>query len=310
MILESRTRRYAFTLTELLVVILIIGIMVALTAGAVVRFIGVQESNNTETLIRKVHTVLQSQWSTVVQQAKREPLTQTALSMSMDNSGIPNERLARVIHIKLRLRQEFPMTYKEIFTPVAAEYPPPQSYLAPLRQNTAVWQALQKGTWQTQRSESAACLLMALERARGGQALNAADLGTTAVQDTDGDGIPEIVDAWGTPLQFIRFPTGFEELNPGGQEQNGLNDSSDPEGLLTTANWQPAARNNFITYVHKLPQPGQAKSFKLFPLIVSSGPNKALGLDLVNNPGFVTNVNEANDNMSNVTLARDFARGQ
>ena len=26
------------------------------------------------------------------------------------------------------------------------------------------------------------------------------------VQDTDGDGLPEFVDAWGKPLQFFRWP--------------------------------------------------------------------------------------------------------
>ena len=26
------------------------------------------------------------------------------------------------------------------------------------------------------------------------------------VQDTDGDGLPEFVDAWGQPLQFFRWP--------------------------------------------------------------------------------------------------------
>jgi prepilin-type N-terminal cleavage/methylation domain-containing protein len=37
------------------------------------------------------------------------------------------------------------------------------------------------------------------------------------VQDTDGDGLPEFVDAWGRPLQFYRWPTYFASNYGGGR---------------------------------------------------------------------------------------------
>src|SRR5262249_38680487 len=35
------------------------------------------------------------------------------------------------------------------------------------------------------------------------------------VQDTDNDGLPEFVDAWGEPLQFYRWPIGYTSTVPG-----------------------------------------------------------------------------------------------
>ena len=32
------------------------------------------------------------------------------------------------------------------------------------------------------------------------------DFSDREVKDTDGDGLPEFVDAWGQPLQFFRWP--------------------------------------------------------------------------------------------------------
>ncbi len=39
-----------------------------------------------------------------------------------------------------------------------------------------------------------------------GSVFNADDFTDKEVQDTDGDGLPEFVDAWGNPLQFFRWP--------------------------------------------------------------------------------------------------------
>ena len=39
-----------------------------------------------------------------------------------------------------------------------------------------------------------------------GSVFNRDDFTDREVQDTDGDGMPEFVDAWGQPLQFFRWP--------------------------------------------------------------------------------------------------------
>ena len=39
-----------------------------------------------------------------------------------------------------------------------------------------------------------------------GSVFNRDDFTDREVQDTDNDGLPEFVDAWGQPLQFFRWP--------------------------------------------------------------------------------------------------------
>ncbi|APW62600.1 prepilin-type N-terminal cleavage/methylation domain-containing protein [Paludisphaera borealis] len=63
-------------------------------------------------------------------------------------------------------------------------------------------------THKTARAEMLYALLV---EAQGpfGSILNRDDFTDKEVQDTDGDGLPEFVDAWGEPLQFFRWPLLF-----------------------------------------------------------------------------------------------------
>jgi prepilin-type N-terminal cleavage/methylation domain-containing protein len=64
---------------------------------------------------------------------------------------------------------------------------------------------LQNHTHITARSETLYALLV---EGRGplGSAFSRDDFTDKEVQDTDGDGLPEFIDAWGNPLQFYRWP--------------------------------------------------------------------------------------------------------
>ncbi len=60
-------------------------------------------------------------------------------------------------------------------------------------------------THKTARSEMLYALLVEGQGPLG-SAFNRDDFSDREVQDTDGDGLPEFVDAWGQPLQFYRWP--------------------------------------------------------------------------------------------------------
>src|SRR5438105_3266921 len=100
--------RPGFTLVELLVVVAIIGVLAALTASATVGVLSSQKQSNTSLTIQTLMGVLDQQWQAVIDQANKEAIPDGVLLMAGSNAP-----RARVIWIKLRLKQEFPMSYAE-----------------------------------------------------------------------------------------------------------------------------------------------------------------------------------------------------
>ncbi len=89
-----------------------------------------------------------------------------------------------------------------------------------------------------------------------GSAFNRDDFTNKEVQDTDNDGLPEFVDAWGQPLQFFRWPIFYHsDLQKGftaGATGHGPYDSVfqsreqnpiDPNQLLVAPAWWSSASN-------------------------------------------------------------------
>jgi prepilin-type N-terminal cleavage/methylation domain-containing protein len=82
-----------------------------------------------------------------------------------------------------------------------------------------------------------------------GSVFNRDDFTNKEVRDTDGDGLPEFVDAWGQPLQFYRWPIFYHsDLQKGSDLANGTppygsvfepreQDPLDPNQLLTAPSW-------------------------------------------------------------------------
>ncbi len=89
----------------------------------------------------------------------------------------------------------------------------------------AILAFLANHTHKTARSEMLYALLV---NGQGplGSAFSADDFRDNEVQDTDGDGLMEFVDAWGEPLQFYRWPLGYS-----GQLQSTGSSSDMQQGL-------------------------------------------------------------------------------
>ena len=233
--LHPAARRSAgFTLIELLVVIGIIGVLMSLLAAGVFRYLDVQAASNTETTIRTVDKVLRQHIDSVLQTADKEPLPASVIAFATSNNTVldPQQKRARVIWKTLRLIQEFPMTYDEVgwkgtpgspirdglpfvgpYKDLWRDLPPKASYVKALKS------ALRFPQGTATAGEASTLLLLALQQPRSGVTFNADEL-YSAAQDTNGDGLKEIVDGWGNPIAFYRFPTG----NP-----------NDPNYLVTPA---------------------------------------------------------------------------
>jgi hypothetical protein len=110
---------------------------------------------------------------------------------------------------------------------------------------------------------------------RGGVKLEADNLAAATFQDTDGDGMKEIVDSWGAALGFYRFPTGNAQLQAKAPASGVSADEIDPDGTLLDPGWQATWLGTFTGTFHALP----ARGAYIVPVLVSAGPDEALGLN-------------------------------
>lgn len=304
---HKRARR-AFTLIELLVVIAILTILAALSAGAYMRFLADQGGRTTRKTMSTVKRLLDARWQEVVDGAYREQSPEKAKATSIAGGDAAR---GRVVWLKLRLKKEFPQSFAEVLNPGQYDLRPVPDYVNYLRKNK-----ITTATTPPQPFESAVCLLMILER--GG--LTQDEL-TPLVQTFtyNGKQVRGLVDGWGQPLAFCRFPTKSPLLNPGGNPQSGYRDVADPEGHLADTLWaqssgNPSAPTGFDYFrgmrnppntgafvvpmtLHDLPLGGTGQSYVIKPLIASSGPDKQLGLDLLD---FGNPTAQAGDNLYSI----------
>src|SRR5262245_767507 len=161
--------RRGFTLIELLVVLSIIAVLISLTAAAVLKFMWVGPGKATDSTIRAVKSRLENQWNAVADQANKENIPAGTLTMIVQNlAGADAETnfRARVIYVKLRLRQSFPVNFAEVITPSTAYTLPPlneyMTYLGRLGYTTA-----NAASWPSAPVQNAVCLKMALELGAG-----------------------------------------------------------------------------------------------------------------------------------------------
>jgi prepilin-type N-terminal cleavage/methylation domain-containing protein len=301
-------RRAAFTLAELLVVIVIITILTTLAAAALMRFMESQEASNTRATLDKLQVLLNSRWSTVTRMAKDENVPLGVQSFLLGGNpqqinyvGTDQNAQARlkVMYIKLKQRQEFPMTFAEAYSPGYS--------LLPLSKFTSFFQALgyttQAPPAQSPGVEAAVLLLLALQSNQSGGGVSQDTLGGStvgSVQLKSGQTVKGLVDGWGQPLAFCRYPSGNPILNPNGATTGPSRDPTDPDGYLMNPSW--LSTNGAKLFLSdpsggiKQQPSTPTTSFRLAPLIASSGPDRSFGLDLTGGTFAPTDAT-ANDNL-------------
>jgi prepilin-type N-terminal cleavage/methylation domain-containing protein len=300
--LDSRRQRAGFTLVELLVVIAIVAILISLAAAGIFQYLEAQTRSNTETTIRVVDKILRQQIDAVISKAKDEPLPRSVQALATNDFTINDDqqKRARAIWTTLRLIQEFPMTYQEALNPTGtiaagsrtADYtnllkdlPPKSTYLNVLKAAPTPYAG--------SAVECATLLLLALQQNRGGVMLTADKL-PASLGDSNIKSVKMLVDGWGNPLVFYRFPIGNPadpsygnsaafELDQTRPASIKYRNPVDPDGALLNPSWNSLARydpSSGIYWFEKLcHHVRDSRSYYAPFVIVSSGKDGKFGLN-------------------------------
>lgn len=200
--------RRGFTLVELLITIVIIGMMAAMVLFAM---LSAQESakvKKTEALIAKIDAVLKNKWESY--QTRRVPIDTTGLT-----SAVAARR--RLDALRDLMRLELPDRWSDVVddpatpfgvTPKIARPSVSQAYKRRYDARMAAADAPTLG--QAQEFQGAECLYLIIQAALQEEGDDVTGiLRPDNIGDKDGDGFPEIVDAWKTPIRFLRWAPGF-----------------------------------------------------------------------------------------------------
>jgi len=179
-------RRAGFTLIEILVVITIIATMMAIFGTVLGNMLGGARQSATKATITKIHRVIQQRRDAfATYQLKRSEISQAMRLIQVAAPGALTSReirrLAPVVARKNIFRQAFPQNRVE----------------RPLPGN------------KVSEADSAEVLYWILTNGNDLGAFEASDIrfSSSELADQDEDGLPELVDGWGRPLRFYRWPT-------------------------------------------------------------------------------------------------------
>lgn len=186
--ITQRTLRRAFTLVELLVVIVILSILSSLTLAGL--NIGRQRSKagTTQATIRKLNEIIMEQYETY---PSRLTLSGTA--------GLNQLRRIMV--------EEMPDSWSDVLTLASGS-----CRTAAGRAYAGYKQSVLTDANKLTDNASAECLYMIVTRS--GVVPSALEqFRPLEVGDTDNDGLREFLDAWGNPILFVRWAPGYSALS-------------------------------------------------------------------------------------------------
>lgn len=206
--------RVGFTLVELIVVMGIIALLASMVIVALATFGATSRQAATETLVNKIDKLIVDRLGSIdryfVECHRRagdptrvRPPDYLRPSEKLQWANYPNSRDGiELLGRKNFIRRQFPMRFQEIdlnndgnpdVTPGASHKP---------------------------ETENAEVLYYFLTNSTqfGSAAAGVGEFSTTEVADTDEDGLPELIDAWGNPLRFYRWPTRLIRPQAAGSE--------------------------------------------------------------------------------------------
>jgi prepilin-type N-terminal cleavage/methylation domain-containing protein len=264
-------QRRAFTVMELLIVIMIIGLLVGLSIAAYVGAAEQARASRTRAIVNKLDQLITAKYDSYL--TRRLPIRTTGLSPQIAGAY-------RLNGLHELMRMELPDRVIDVTT--APQDIDPRGTVTYTLTQPALHRAYQRkvnASW-TASFQGSECLYLIVSTMQDGDK-NAIDFfSPDELGDTDGDGMIEILDGWGNPIEFLRWAPGYSEnAGPDGQwgvsgsddDGNGTADDLPEAGYPTSDDVVPPtlqSRKERDPYDPLRLVPG---SFALKPLIVSPG---------------------------------------
>lgn len=245
-----------FTLAELLVSIMIIAIIASALLVAVA---GARESarkSRTQAIVAKIHEFLMQRWDSYLSR----PVS------PRPNASVPAP-LLRLLAARELVRMEMPERFTDISDGPAVLRSRPALSRRYFRQRNS--------NFNRSKHEQAECLYMILASMQddSGSALD--HFTASEVGDVDQNGHPELLDAWGNPIAWLRWAPGWRSPLQYGPNtnQNTVDPNYSADGLdigKADRRWHNDDKRD--------------DPYALFPLVVSAGPDGEFGIDDLDDP--------------------------
>lgn len=249
-------KRRGFTVQELMIVIAIMGLLVAFSFGAFNAAVAHSRTSRTKVIIAKLDQIVMERWESY--------RTRPVPIRSAGGTDPRTAALNRLNALRELMRMEMPNTIADVNDAPAVLPARPALNRAHQRRAGAGWSP----AWQ-----HAECLYLIVASMRDHDK-SALDFFTKdEIGDLDGDGVPEILDGWGNPIQFVRWPVGYVS-------DPGPNPASDGHAAVTMQNRTTPDSFDPLKADTRAASGG---TYDLKPLIFSLGPDKVdnpIGINL------------------------------
>lgn len=291
-----------FTLIELLVVIMLIGIMASFVLVALAGATQTAKEDRTRAQIMKIHELIMEQWEEY--QYRRVPptkYTRQALQGSNAAVGLDSAKLAQQQLLALRelMRMEMPTYIADVSMPAkwmvgSVGNKPYQSARTRAYQQRAIlaksqtsinWLFPNKNSDQTDKAtatdfQQAECLYLILSQMRDADSSALGFFSEKEIGDVDGDGMKEILDAWGNPIGWMLWAPSYESPLQVAlvekREQHDLFDINQVGTAYKADSYQGTINANLGGTTVTIDKSRLPRT--LYPLIYSSGADGKLGI--------------------------------
>lgn len=323
--------RRGFTLVELLMVILLIGILSSFVLVALSGATQSAKEDRTKAQILKIHSLLMEKWekyeyrrvpSTLFMVARRNASEALMMESGITPGAKPNNRrmaVERLNAMRELMRMELP-TYKFDVVDRDGEATARAVLLRdPVRPRVALepalWRAYRQrainSAWDAN-NQQAECLYLILSQMRDGDSSALEFFKETEIGDVDGDGVNEILDAWGNPIVWMLWAPGY--ISP---LQTPMSRNAEQHDSLDLANLGSAYVDtdsnglpNAFEGTYTMPTDGSEWAYAdlprtLYPLVCSAGPDGKFGIILSTDLQKQGNIDQIWSQVMNDPYARD-----